>query len=240
MHVNLFVPCYVDQVYPNVAKASKLVLEKHGVTVSVPRKQTCCGQPLYNSGEAKKTGGFAKDFLKRFKESLPIVVPSASCAAFVKEYYKELFANDTKRLKQAQEVSDRIWEIGDFLVNQLKVKKVEASFPYRVTFHDSCHAMRHYGLTHEARTLLQSVNGLELIEMKDRETCCGFGGTFLIKYPEISTAMVEQKLEYAQQTNAEYLVGTESSCLLNMDSYVQKNGMPLKVVHYIEILAGTV
>lgn len=237
MDIDIFIPCFVDQLYSQTGLNFVKVLEKAGCTVHYNDKQTCCGQPSFNSGYWKETAAIAKKFLKDFPGDRPIVGPSASCTGFVKNSYSKLF-EDKEELAQIEKVSGRVFEFTDFLVNHLKVTDFGTKFPHIVTFHDSCSGLREYGIKKEPRELLSKIEGLTLVEMEDVETCCGFGGTFAVKHSDISQAMVEQKVTNAINTNAEYIVTTESSCLMNMKGYINKNNSPIKVIHIADVLAN--
>ncbi|VAW13793.1 Predicted L-lactate dehydrogenase, Fe-S oxidoreductase subunit YkgE [hydrothermal vent metagenome] len=238
MEVNLFIPCFIDQMYPDTAFSIVKVLEKSGVSVSYNPEQTCCGQPSFNSGYWKETKILAQKFIHDFRGGGFIVSPSASCTGFIRNYYEKLFKDDEKELAEVVELKDRIFEFTDFLVNKLKISSVGAKFPYKITYHDSCAALREYGIKSEPRVLLENVEGLELIEMEDTETCCGFGGTFAAKFKTISTAMSGQKVSNALATGAEYIVSTDSSCLLNIESYIRKQRLPIKTIHIADVLAA--
>lgn len=237
MKIDAFIPCFIDQLYPETAAAFIAVLEKAGCEVRYNPEQTCCGQPSFNSGYWKETKTLATKFLNDFNTAEIIVSPSASCTGFVKNYYQKLFESDEKQLNQSREIATRIFEFSDFLVNHLKVVEFGSVFNHKVTFHDSCAGLREYGIKNEPRILLQNVNGLELVEMKNTDTCCGFGGTFAAKFHSISTAMTEQKVENALNTGAEYIVSTEASCLMNIQAYIKKQKLPVKTIHLADVLA---
>lgn len=237
MTVDLFIPCFVDQVYPETGMNLVKILRKAGVDVHYNPEQTCCGQMAFNSGfwdEAKKLGG---KFLKDFPNDRPVVGPSASCAGFVRNSYQELFHNTSNHLEYKRLVKN-MYEITDFLVNRLGVIDLGASFPHKVTFHDSCAGLREYGLKTEARMLLSKVKGLELVEMENRHVCCGFGGTFSVKNEAISVAMAEQKVQHALNTEAEYIVSTDLSCLMHQQAYINKQKLPIQTIHIVDILAA--
>ena len=237
MKVNLFVPCFIDQFYPEVALATVKILEKAGCEIIYNKNQTCCGQPSFNSGYTEETLELAKHFIEIFDNGLPVVAPSASCTGFIKRNYHKL-SNDKNYLAKANHLQNRIFELTDFLVNQLHFTDFGAKFPAKVTYHDACSALREYGIKQEPRILLSKVEGIELIEMKEAETCCGFGGTFSVKFRPISVAMVEQKVESALETQADYIVSTESSCLMNIGGYIKKNNKGIKTIHIAEILSS--
>ncbi len=235
--VDLFVPCFIDQVYPQTAFNLVKILEKCNVKVHYNPKQTCCGQMAFNSGfwdEAKSIGA---KFIKDFNNDRMVVGPSASCVGYVRNYYEKLFHNSSLHNEYRQLVRN-IYEFSDFMVNVLKVEDLGASFEAKVTYHDSCAALREYGIKEEPRKLLSKVKGLELIEMKDTDVCCGFGGTFSVKHEAIATAMAEQKVENALATGAEYIVSTDSSCLMHQEGYIKKKKLGLKTINLIDVLAS--
>ncbi|TLX70209.1 (Fe-S)-binding protein [Labilibacter sediminis] len=237
MTVDLFIPCFIDQMFPNIGWSVVKILESQNVEVNYNPKQTCCGQPTFNSGFWKHSKKSAIKFIKDFPNDRPIVVPSASCAGYVKNHYTKLFEDDPEYLDDCERLKRNVIELTDFLVNHLKVTDFNASFPHKVTYHDACSALREYGLKDEPRKLIANVKGLELTEMEDRHTCCGFGGTFMVKFVPISTAMVEQKVKNALNTGAEYIVSTEASCLLNIQSYINEQKLTIKTIHLADILA---
>lgn len=238
MKVDIFIPCFIDQFYPETAFNFIKVLEKAGCTVNYNPNQTCCGQPSFNSGYWKETKSLAVKFLNDFNGSELIVSPSASCTGFIKNYYKKVFADDAVFLSKVTDLTPRIFEFSDFLVNHIHKTNFGASFNHKVTFHDSCSGLREYGIKEESRNLLRNVKGLELIEMDNLTTCCGFGGTFSAKFHNISTAMTEQKVEFAMKTGAEYIVSTEVSCLLNIEAYIKKQKLPIKTIHLADIIGN--
>lgn len=237
MEVDIFIPCFIDQVYPETGFNMVKVLEKAGVKVHYNQNQTCCGQMAFNSGfwdEAKKLG---EKFIQDFNRNRPVVGPSASCIGYVKNYYDELFYNSAVH-NECKYLQRNIFEITDFLVNVMQVNNLGSVFEHKVTYHDSCAALHEYGLKNEPRELLKQVKGLELIEMAESDTCCGFGGTFSVKFEAISTAMAEQKVHHALDTGAEYIVSTDSSCLMHQAGYINKHKLPLKVAHIVDVLAS--
>ena len=238
MKVAVFIPCFIDQFYPETAFNFINVLKKAGCSIYYNTEQTCCGQPAFNSGYRKEAKTLAIKFLNDFSGENPIVSPSASCTGYVKNYYHKLFEDEKKNLENIQLLKKQLFEFSDFLVNEIQCTDFDSYFPHKVTFHDSCAGLREYGIKNEPRILLEKVNGLELVEMENLETCCGFGGTFSAKFHHISTAMTEQKVENALKTGAEYIVSTEASCLMNMESYIRKNKLPIKTIHLADILAS--
>ncbi len=237
MTVDLFIPCFIDQMFPNIGWNVVKLLESQNINIQYNPKQTCCGQPTFNSGFWKQSKKAAIKFFKDFPNDRPIVVPSASCAGYVKNHYTKLFEDSPEYKEDCERISRNIFELSDFLVNKLGVTDFNASFPHKITYHDACSALREYGLKDEPRKLLSNVKGLELIEMEDSNVCCGFGGTFMVKFVPVSTAMAEQKVQNAINTGAEYIVSTEASCLLNIQSYINENKSPIKTIHLAEILA---
>jgi L-lactate dehydrogenase complex protein LldE len=238
MIVDLFIPCFIDQLSPKTGWNVVKILEKAGVKVNYNPRQTCCGQPTFNSGYWNASRKIAEKFLNDFPNDRPIVVPSASCAGYVRNHYPELFKDYPEKKEDVERVCGNIVELTDFLINHLKTDNLDACFPHKVTYHDACSALREYGLNNEPRQLLSNVEGLELRELPDNTTCCGFGGTFMVKFVPISTAMVEQKVENALSTGAEYIVSTEASCLLNIESYIKKNELPIQTMHIADVLAN--
>ena len=237
MLVDAFIPCFIDQFYPETAESFVSILKKAGCDVNYNTEQTCCGQPAYNSGYWKEAKTVATKFLNDFGSADIIVAPSASCTGFVRNYYHKLFEDDAKLLERTNQIRKRVFEFSDFLVNHLKVTDVGAEFNHKVTFHDSCAGLREYGIKEEPRKLLAEVKGLEMVEMDKLDSCCGFGGTFAAKFHHISTAMTEQKVEEALKIGAEYIVSTEASCLMNMDAYIKKQKLAIKTIHLVDILA---
>jgi L-lactate dehydrogenase complex protein LldE len=236
MNVDAFIPCFIDQFFPETAKNFIEVLEQAGCAVNYNPEQTCCGQPAFNSGYWKEAGTIAKKFLADFDSAEKIIAPSASCTGFIKNYYSSIFEEDESNLEKSNRISKRVFELTDFLVNHLKKVEFGAVFNHRVTFHDSCAGLREYGIKREPRVLLEHVKGLELVEMEKLDTCCGFGGTFAAKFHSISTAMTEQKVDCAIKTGAEYIVSTEASCLMSMDGYIRKQKLPIKTIHLADVL----
>ncbi|MEI6883752.1 MAG: (Fe-S)-binding protein [Bacteroidota bacterium] len=237
MLVDVFIPCFIDQVYPETGINMVRILEKIGVDVFYNPNQTCCGQMTFNSGAWDETKKLGEKFMKDFPNDRYIVGSSASCIGFIRNYYPWLFHNTGLHYEYKQ-VKKNIYEITDFLVNVMNVDDVGATFNHVVTYHDSCAALREYGLKEEPRRLLSKVKGLELREMKDNEVCCGFGGTFSAKFEPISTAMAEQKVNNALESGAEYIVSTDSSCLMNQQGYIDKHKLPIKTIHIVDVLAS--
>ena len=237
MKVQLFIPCFVDQLFPETAFNMIKVLEKAGCTVSYNTAQTCCGQPAFNAGFWDEAKPVCSKFLKDFSGSDCIVAPSASCVGFVRNYYGKLFDNSSLH-HEATDIGKRIFEFSEFMVQILKVEDVGATLKGKATYHDSCAGLRECRIKEEPRKLLSNVKGLSLTEMNDVETCCGFGGTFAVKFEAISVAMGEQKVENALATGAEYLISTDHSCLMHLQGYIKHKGYKLQTMHLADVLAA--
>jgi L-lactate dehydrogenase complex protein LldE len=237
MKVQLFIPCFVDQLYPQTAFNMIRVLEKAGCSVSYNPAQTCCGQPAFNAGFQDDAREVCKKFLKDFKEDIPVVTPSASCAGFVRNYYPQLFDNSSLH-NEVKSLSNRCFEFSEFLVQHKNITSFGAKLVGKATYHDSCAGLRECKIKNEPRILLGNVEGLELLEMDDVETCCGFGGTFAVKFEPISISMAEQKVEHALATGAEYLISTDLSCLMHLQGYIDNKKYNLKTMHIADVLAS--
>lgn len=235
MDIQLFIPCFVDQLFPQSAFNMVAVLEKAGCTVHYNPKQTCCGQPAFNAGFWDDSRAVCRKFLNDFSGAEYIVAPSASCVGFVRNYYSKLFteAADQPAVKA---VSENIFEFSEFLVNKLGQTRFGAELNGKATYHDSCAGLRECGIKSEPRKLLQNVKGLELLEMNDVETCCGFGGTFAVKFEPISIAMGEQKVENALATGADYIISTDLSCLMHIQGYIDNKGYSVRTMHLADVL----
>lgn len=237
MNVQLFIPCFVDQLYPASAFNMVKVLEKLGCTVHYNPNQTCCGQPAFNAGYQDECKSVASKFIRDFQGSDYIVAPSASCTGFVRNYYSKLFDNSSVH-NEVKDLQKRLFEFSEFLTDVLKVEQVGARLDGKATYHDSCAALRECQIKEGPRRLLQNVQGLELLEMQDVETCCGFGGTFAVKFEPISIAMADQKVNHAVDTGARYLISTDLSCLMHLDGYIRQKGLNLKTLHLADVLAS--
>jgi L-lactate dehydrogenase complex protein LldE len=236
MTITLFIPCFVDALFPRAGISVVQILERLGHKVVCPEAIACCGQPAFNSGYWDESRAVAVNVLARLKDAETVVILSGSCGAMVKKFYPQLFAN-TPQAKLAKQVSARIWEFSDFLVTQLGVTDLGARFPAKVTFHDGCHGLRELGIKKQPRALLAKVRDLQLVEMSEAETCCGFGGTFAAKFPAISTAMGEVKCASAIETGADYIVSNDLSCLMHQQGLLNRQGSKLKTIHLAEVLA---
>jgi L-lactate dehydrogenase complex protein LldE len=237
MKVQLFIPCFVDQLYPQSAWNVIKILEKLGCTVSYNEGQTCCGQPAFNAGFQDDCKSVAMKFLNDFKGDDLIVTPSASCAGFVRNYYSKLFDNSSVH-NSVKGLQKRVYELSEFLTDVLKIEDIGARLDGKATYHDSCAALRECGIKDAPRKLLSKVKGLELVELQDVETCCGFGGTFSVKFEPISVAMADQKVNNALSTGADYLISTDLSCLMHIEGYIKKRGHHLKAMHLADVLAS--
>ncbi len=235
--VDLFIPCFVDQLFPDTGLNMVRILEKIGLVVHYNPDQTCCGQAAFNSGYWDPARELAVKFLDDFQGARPVVSPSASCTAYVKNYFPDLLEN-TIYMNNYRKLKPQLFEFTDFLVNQLGIVDLGARFDAKITYHDACSALREYGLFEEPRKLLSNVQGLELIEMENHDVCCGFGGSFSVKHEPISTAMAQQKVEYALATGATHMVSTEASCLMHLDAYIRQHDIQLNCVHLIDILVN--
>lgn len=236
MKVQLFIPCFVDQLYPQTAFNMIKVLEKATCEVSYNTNQTCCGQPAFNAGFWDESRAVCSKFLKDFEGADYIVAPSASCVGFVRNYYAKLFENSSQH-NQVKELGKRIYEFSEFLVDVLKIENFGAELNTKATYHDSCAALRECKIKDAPRKLLSHVKGLELVEMKDVETCCGFGGTFAVKFDAISIGMADQKTRNAMDTGAEMIISTDLSCLMHIDGYAKGKQLPVKTMHIADVLA---
>ncbi|HQS23246.1 MAG: Fe-S oxidoreductase [Sphingobacteriia bacterium 24-36-13] len=237
MNVQIFVPCFIDQLYPDIAFNMVKVLKKAGCTVHYNTAQTCCGQPAFNAGFHGEAKEVCTKFLQDFEGADYIIAPSASCVGFVKNYYKQVFENSAHKT-QAAKTAERIFEFSDFLVNVLKETNFGAVLTEKATYHDSCAALRECKIKNEPRQLLNNVSGLELVEMNDVETCCGFGGTFAVKFEPISIAMGNQKINNASNTGATLLISTDMSCLMHIDGCAKHEGKPMRMMHLADVLAS--
>jgi len=236
MTVTLFIPCFVDALYPQVGINMVRILERLGHRVDCPEEIACCGQPAFNSGYWDESREVARPVLEKLRRAEAVVIASGSCGAMLKVFYPQLFEK-TEQRKEAEALSGKVWEFSDFLVSKLGVTDLGARFPAKVTFHDGCHGLRELGIKKSPRALLEKVRDLQLIEMADAEICCGFGGTFAAKYPSISTAMGEVKCASAAETGADYIVSNDSSCLMHVQGLLSRQGKALKTIHLAEILA---
>lgn len=213
------------------------VLEKLGCQVTYNSKQTCCGQPAFNAGYRDEAKSVATKFLHDFKEDSYIVSPSGSCAGYVRNYYDKMFTNSSDHLL-CNQVRTNLYEFTEFLTKVLKVDDVGAELAGKATYHDACGALRECGIKEGPRRLLSKVNGLELLEMRECETCCGFGGTFAVKFEPISIGMAQSKVKNALETGADYMITTDVSCMMHIQGYISENRLPIKTMHIADVLAS--
>jgi len=236
--VALFVTCLVDLFRPSVGFAAVKLLEDAGCTVEVPAAQSCCGQPAYNSGDRKSTQAIARAVIAAFAGYDYVVVPSGSCGGMIKAHYPALFSDDQTMAEKARALADRTYELVSFLVDVMKVERVAARYDGVATYHDACSGLRELGVKAQPRKLLASIAGLTLKEMRDSEVCCGFGGTFAVKYADISDKIVEEKAANIRAAGADTLIAGDMGCLLNMAGKLERAGDTTKVRHVAEVLAG--
>lgn len=242
MKVSLFITCLVDQMFPHIGVAVTRVLTKLGVEVRFNSEQTCCGQPAFNTGYRQDARAVALPMLSLFERELEtadyLVAPSGSCTAMVKKFYPELFAHEPELRRRAERVGQRFFEFSQFLVDVLGVEDVGASYEGRVTYHDSCHLLRELGVASAPRRLIRNVRGVEFIEMDSADACCGFGGTFSVKYPEISTAITAEKANSIERSGAEVAVACDASCLMQTSGLLSRRGAPVRCLHIAELLTA--
>jgi L-lactate dehydrogenase complex protein LldE len=239
MRVGLFVTCLVDLMRPSIGFAAIRLLEAGGAEVVVPPDQTCCGQPCYNSGDRAGTRALATKVLDQFERCDYLVAPSGSCSGMIKTHYADVFRDDPALLRRAEALAARSYELASFLTDVLKLDAVPGSLPATVTYHDSCAGLREMGVKSQPRALLAKVPGLELKEMAECENCCGFGGTFSVKFGEISTRMADNKCRHIAASGADAVVLGDLGCMLNIEGRLRRRGdMKTRVLHIAEVLAG--
>ena len=236
--VALFVTCLVDLFRPSVGFAAVKLLQQAGCRIEVPLRQTCCGQPAFNSGDRRGAEAIARGVIEAFAGFDHVVAPSGSCAGMLRLHLPELFDDDPETKERAAELAGRCHELVSFLVDVMGVRDVQAQLAATVTYHDSCSGLRELEVKRQPRQLLASIEGLSLREMEDSEVCCGFGGTFCVKYPEISTRMVSNKAEHIEATGAELLLAGDLGCLMNMAGKLHRRGSTVRCFHTIEVVAG--
>lgn len=236
MKVSLFITCIVDSVFPNVGVAMTRILQSHGCDVSFSMEQTCCGQPSFNSGYTEEAKAVGQTLLRAFDDADYVVSPSGSCVGMIQHYYPELYQDDEAMHDKAIRLAKKTYELSQFLVNVLHVDDLKARFPHTVTYHPSCHGSRLLGIRNEPLQLLHNVQDIRLIELPYASDCCGFGGTFAVKMSDISSAMVDEKVDHIVETDAEVLVGTDMGCLMNIGGRLSRRGQPVRVMHLAELL----
>ena len=238
MEAALFIPCIVNLFMPGIGDATASVLERVGVSVSYPG-EVCCGQPAFNSGHWEEAKMVARRFLRVYRDCEAIVCPSGSCVSMVRKHYPRLFADNPAELDDAISIGKRLFEFTEFLVKRLGISDLEASYSGRVTVHDSCHLNRELGIREEPRSLLRMARGLEIVEMDESDRCCGFGGTFSVKFPEVSTAMASGKAENILHTGADTMVVCDPGCIMQIKGLLQRRGESIRVLHIAELLCET-
>ena len=238
--VGFFTSCIVDIFRPSVGFSSLRLLEDAGCKVEVPELQACCGQPTYNRGDTLGAMAVARQVISVFEQFDYVIVPSGSCAGMIREHYPRLFMTDLYWLERARRLSEKTYELPQFLVDILKIQKVDTELNGVCTYHDSCSSKRELGIDLQPRKLLSSVKGLEIQEMKDTSECCGFGGLFCMKYPDISTHMVANKVKNIAATQADILVGGDLGCLFNIGGFLERSGKIFQIFHVAEVLAGVI
>lgn len=236
--VALFVTCLVDTMRPNIGFSALQLLEEAGCQVEVPAEQTCCGQPAFNSGDTQDTAKLARRFIEIFEPYDYVVAPSGSCIGMVKAHYPEALADDPAWAERAKQLAERCFELTSFLVDVMDYRPAGRTFPATATYHDSCSGLRELGVFAQPRQLLSAVDGLDMVPLEGNDVCCGFGGTFCVKYPAISNAIVGEKAAAIERSGAQVLLGGDLGCLLNMAGKLQRQGLPVRVYHTAEVLAG--
>lgn len=236
--VGLFATCLVDLMRPSVGFATARLLERHNCRVEVPPSQTCCGQPAYNAGDTADAKKLAENVIRAFESYDYVVAPSGSCAGMIRVHYPELFKDDAAWKTRAETLADKTYELTSFLTDVLDVTEIKTEYAVNATYHDSCSGLRELGIKEQPRTLMKSVSGLKLTELDDAEACCGFGGLFAVKYPEISEKIVDEKVAAIEKTGADVLLGGDMGCLMNIAGRLQRRGSAVRVRHVAEVLAG--
>jgi len=236
--VTLFIQCLVDGIYPEVGEAMVHIFRKLGISMTCPTQQTCCGQPAFNSGYRREARIAAKRFIEIFETADTIVCPSGSCVTMVRHHYAELFKDDASWGQRARQVADKTYELTEYLVDILGVDDLGAHYNGKVTYHDSCHLLRSLRVQEQPRRLLRKVAGAEFVELYDSDKCCGFGGSFAVKYADISAAMVEDKVNNIIASGADTVIGCDMGCLMNIQGMLSRRGSDIKIMHIAQILAG--
>jgi L-lactate dehydrogenase complex protein LldE len=239
MKVALFIPCLSEHLYPESALSMVKVLRHIGAEIDYVDDQTCCGQPAFNSGYHKQVIPLAERFIELFRDKEYVVAPSGSCVTMVRKFYYDLDIRSD--LHEARtELAGKIFEFSEFLVDIAKIEKIDGSFPHTVTYHDSCHLNRELGINRQPRQLIRNTRNINFVEMEQPDLCCGFGGTFSYKFKELSISMVERKCRYIEKSGAEFCIGADSSCLMNIEGYLRKHNMKAKTMHIADLLAQSI
>ena len=236
--MSLFIQCLVDRIYPEVGEAMVQIFRRLGISLACPTKQTCCGQPAYNSGYLQESRVAAQRFISIFESADAIVCPSGSCVTMVRHHYPKLFSADDSWLQRAQRVAAKAFELTEYLVDILEVEDIGAHYNGVITYHDSCHLLRNLRIQEQPRRLLHKVSGAEFIEMHDSDRCCGFGGSFAFKYADISVAMLQDKVNNIINSGADTVVGCDMGCLMNIQGMLNRKASEIKIMHIAQILAG--
>ena len=235
MKISLFIPCLTEHMYPETGLAMVRVLEHLGIEVKYINHQTCCGQPAFNAGYRKEIIPIAEQFIRLFQDAGPVIAPSGSCAAMVREQYDKLEIRDELR-PGLERLKQNLFEFTEFLVDVFGLHDTGGFFPYRVTYHDSCHLNRALGISQQPRQLIQSIQEIDFIEMEQPDLCCGFGGTFSYKFAPVSIEMVKRKCEMIEATGADFCIGADAACLMNIEGYLRRHGMKARTMHIAELL----
>ena len=236
--VTLFIQCLVDGIYPQVGEAMVNIFRRLGVDLDCPIRQTCCGQPAFNGGYRREARVAAKRFIEIFETAEAIVCPSGSCVTMVRHHYPELFDDDDSWRQRAGQVAAKTYELTQYLVDVLGLDDLGARYDGKITYHDSCHLLRCLRIEDQPRRLLRKVTGADFVEMADSDKCCGFGGSFAVKYADISAAMVDDKVNNIIDSGADTVVGCDAGCLMNIQGRLSRRGSDIKVRHVAQILAG--
>ena len=236
--VTLFIQCLVDGIYPEVGEALVKIFRRLGFDPACPTGQTCCGQPAFNAGYRREARVAARRFIEIFETAETIVCPSGSCVTMVRHHYPELFDGDDSWRQRARQVAAKTYELTQYLVDVLGVDDLGAHYDGKITYHDSCHLLRNLRVKDQPRRLLRNVSGVDFVEMSDSDKCCGFGGSFAVKYADISAAMVEDKVNNIIDSGADTVVGCDMGCLMNIQGMLSRKGSDIKVMHVAQILAG--
>jgi L-lactate dehydrogenase complex protein LldE len=237
MNVSLFITCLVDQFFPETGVGAVAVLRRLGVEVDFPADQTCCGQPAYNSGFHAEARHLAERFISIFEKSEYVVAPSGSCASMVRVFYPDLFKDDPENLERARSLAARTYEFGEFLVRVLGVEDTGASSIGKFALHQSCHLLRELGVNDETQRLLRKVKGIELVELERADACCGFGGLFSVKYPQISGGILQEKIDCIAKSGADVVVACDAGCLMHIAGGLSRQGVGTRTMHLAELLA---
>lgn len=238
MKVSLFIPCLTEHLYPESGLSMVRVLEHLGHQVEYVENQTCCGQPAFNSGYREEMVPVAERFIRLFAGKEAVVAPSGSCVAMVRVFYDKLTLNPELR-PGLEKLKHSLYEFSEFLIAHSDISRLRGSFPHRVTYHDSCHLNRELGIREQPRQLIRSIRDIDFVEMQNADQCCGFGGTFSYKFAPVSIEMVKEKCRCIEKTNAEYCIGADSSCLMNIEGYLRKHNMQAKTLHIADLLAAS-